>query len=563
MASVKKRKVDTENRRFRCEWTEQFCFFLPDHHNSKPTCLLCMQTVAVCKADNMKRHFIALHSNFNCNYPEHSESRKQKVTQLVAVYKQSVAVMHKTTSIQENASAASLRVAWNLAKAKKPFTDKMVVELLQKVPLSDSTATRRVETLAGNCLSNLLSDIKKAEVMSLAIDSSCDRTDVEQLSVFVRFFDGDVFREELLCLLPIQGHATGEIIFNELMQFFEKNGLDLSKVMSVVTDGAPSMVGHHRGLISRLAAVNPALIAFHCIIHKSVLCAKLSAKMKETMDTVMRLVNFIRASSGLQHRLFRALQEEMSAESHDLLLHNDIRWLSKCRVLERVCELQNELCSFLSSLQSQKAEKFLRFLNDSIEMAYVRFLCDIMSHLNQLNLQLQGKNHTIADMYEAIEAFRLKLTLFERDLRGRKLHFPHLQQHCVKHQMREDSLMRDFITRLAKNFDERFESFNLSSELLLFLRQKHHKAASVSNFWTKVVSQAKFKNSRIIAMFLLSMFPSTYICESSFSIMNFIKNQDRNRLSSVHLDQCLRIATTEYCPNFRGIASNVQNKTDY
>lgn len=153
-------------------------------------------------------------------------------------------------------------------------------------------------------------------------------------------------------MLPIQGHATGEIIFNELMQFFEKNGLDLSKVMSVVTDGAPSMVGHHRGLICRLAAVNPALIAFHCIIHKSVLCAKLSGKMKETMDTVMRLVNFIRASSGLQHRLFRALLEEMSAERHDLLLHNDIRWLSKGFVLERVCELQNELCSFLSSLQS-------------------------------------------------------------------------------------------------------------------------------------------------------------------------------------------------------------------
>lgn len=161
----------------------------------------------------------------------------------------------------------------------------------------------------------------------------------------------------------------------------------------------------------------------------------------------------------------------MSAEQHDLLLHNDIRWLSKGHVLERVCELQNELCSFLSSLQSQKAEKFLRFLNDSTEMAYVRFLCDIMSHLNQLNLQLQGKNQTIADMYEAVEAFRLKLTLFERNLQGRKLHFPHLQQHCEKHQMREDPLMRNFVTKLAKNFEERFESFNLSSELLLFLRQ--------------------------------------------------------------------------------------------
>jgi hypothetical protein len=32
-----------------------------------------------------------------------------------------------------------------------------------------------------------------------------------------------------------------------------------------------------------------------------------------------------------------------------------------------------------------------------------------MSHLNPLNLQLQGKNHTVADMYEAIEALQSKL----------------------------------------------------------------------------------------------------------------------------------------------------------
>ena len=44
-----------------------------------------------------------------------------------------------------------------------------------------------------------------------------------------------------------------------------------------------------------------------------------------------------------------------------------------------------------------------------------------MSHLNHLNLQLQGINHTVADMYEAGEAFQLKLNLLERDIHGRKL----------------------------------------------------------------------------------------------------------------------------------------------
>ncbi|KAK3521854.1 hypothetical protein QTP70_018591 [Hemibagrus guttatus] len=46
-----------------------------------------------------------------------------------------------------------------------------------------------------------------------------------------------------------------------------------------------------------------------------------------------------------------------------------------------------------------------------------------------------------------------------------------LEDHRVVFQMREDPLMCDFVTRLAKNFEERFERFNLSSELLFFLRQ--------------------------------------------------------------------------------------------
>ena len=86
------------------------------------------------------------------------------------------------------------------------------------------------------------------------------------------------------------------------------------------------------------------------------------------------------------------------------------------------------------------------------------FLFDIMSHLNHLNLQLQGKNHTVADMYEAVEAFQSELNLLERDIRGRKLHFSRLRKHCEKHDMREHPAMKDFVSSLAENFKERFES---------------------------------------------------------------------------------------------------------
>ena len=220
-----------------------------------------------------------------------------------------------------------------------------------------------------------------------------------------------------------------------------------------------------------------------------------------------------------------------------------------------------------------------------------------MSHLNHLNLQLQGRNHTVADMCEAIEAFRSKLHLLERDIQGRKLHFPRLREHLEKNNMQEDPAMKEFVSSLAENFKERFDSSpKLSGDILLFLRQPfsvpadgewtaeakrlvpstdeaalqmevlemgtsdllkaQHKESLLCDFWINLVPQARFKNTRAIAMLLLTMFPSTYICESAFSAMNAIKSQDRNRLSNTHLGQCLRIATTDYRPDIRKVASS-------
>ena len=80
---------------------------------------------------------------------------------------------------------------------------------------------------------------------------------------------------------------------------------------------------------------NPDLIAYHCIIHQSVLCAHLSEEYAEVMNTMMKLINFLRASSSHQHRLLREFLKEVDANADDLLLHNNVRWLSKGRVLER------------------------------------------------------------------------------------------------------------------------------------------------------------------------------------------------------------------------------------
>ena len=75
------------------------------------------------------------------------------------------------------------------------------------------------------------------------------------------------------------------------------------------------------------------------------------------------------------------------AEHTDLLLHTDVRWLSRGTFLERFSELLPEINEFLK--RSNHAE--YAQLEDSQWLLDLAFLTDLTGNLNNLNLELQGK----------------------------------------------------------------------------------------------------------------------------------------------------------------------------
>lgn len=612
LSTLKKRKVDSENRQFNKEWTEKYVFISV---NGNPVCLICNECLAVCKEYNLRRHFKTTHANFDATFPLGSLARRQKISGLTSCYEQRRHILLRVCTDQERATAASLRVAWILGKKKKPFTDSetvkecmlasieevvtdektrsSIIDSIKKIPISDTTNIRRVESLASDVFETLLDKLRKADVMSLAVDESTDNSDVAQLCLYVRFFDGECFREDLLGLIPMEGHTTGEILFTKIASFFEENNLDLERINMLVTDGAPSMAGREQGLAARMAAAAPQMRSLHCLIHQSLLCAKLSGELRETMDSVMAIINFIRCTSSLQHRLFRKLLTDMSAEYNDLLIHNDIRWLSKGNALKRFCELREEIVVFLRSSKLKKAGKFLSLVENDEFNAIVCFLSDIFHHLNQLNMELQGRDKTVAELVEKLHAFQRKLSLFSADFcLGKMLHFPTLR----KSGLQITKLMSGFIDSLKSNFATRFDNFSISSEVMRFVKdpfcvnvetdfalrgkelvssldegslqlelidiqssddlRQSLQQAGFEKFWTHEVSQDKFPQSRGLALFLLTMFGSTYTCESSFSHMNAIKTHNRISLTDQHLHHCLRIALTTYTPDFTALAKS-------
>ena len=83
------------------------------------------------------------------------------------------------------------------------------------------------------------------------------------------------------------------------------------------------------------------------MIHREVLVAKrLAQSLSEILSSCVKIVNSIKARP-LQSRMFSKLCDELGSEHSSLLLHTEIRWLSRGKIVERVFELREELSIFL------------------------------------------------------------------------------------------------------------------------------------------------------------------------------------------------------------------------
>jgi len=78
----------------------------------------------------------------------------------------------------------------------------------------------------------------------------------------------------------------------------------------------------------------------HCNIHREALVSKsLLDDFKSVLNMSVKIVNFIKARP-LQSRLFEKLCEEMDSIHKSLLLHTEVRWLSRVKVFTKFVELR-------------------------------------------------------------------------------------------------------------------------------------------------------------------------------------------------------------------------------
>ena len=112
----------------------------------------------------------------------------------------------------------------------------------------------------------------------------------------------------------------------------------------------------------------------HCVIHRQHLVTKkMSARLHDALSVVIKVVNHIKSNS-LQDRLFREFCKQNGEEFEWLVLHTEVRWLSKGNCLKHFITLWDSIVSFLAD--TQLGAKLLANKND------VFYLSDIFEKLN-------------------------------------------------------------------------------------------------------------------------------------------------------------------------------------
>lgn len=573
--------------------------------NSRPQCFLCGKILSPdsMRSDKLEKHFKSLHSNF---VGESKGFFERKLSSFRAQARSFFDNCVQTCDTTE----ASLKVAYRIAKGGFPHTiaedlvlpcikevttimcGKSSAEKLSVVPLSDNTISRRINEMSDDVLYQLLSKVRVSPFFSLQLDESTDCSNSAQLMCFIRYVDAKKIDEDFLFCKILEQTATAADIFRTLDTFINKHELNWSKCVSLCTDGARVMSGHKSGVAARVRELSPECLWFHCSIHKEALAAKnMPNELSSVLQAVVQIVNLIK-HRPLNSRLFSTLCEEMGSQHKHLLLHTEVRWLSRGKILGRVFELREECRLFLLSIKSDKHSYF----SDEKFVLRLSYLADIFGKLNDLNRSMQGSNSNILTNVDKIQGFRRKLRLWETlaskndfsafdNLTGLLLpanvevirdlvieHISMLQTSFKKYF--EDSITVENQQWIRDPFSTVVESVNLplpEKETLVDLScdsllQQQMKTVSIDQFWAQLRSadpQSSGTDYSVLcdhALKMLVHFSSTYLCESAFSKLTYLKSKYRNRLE---VEPDLRLNLSSITPRFKQLSGARQQQPSH
>lgn len=561
----------------------------------RPQCVICATVLSneALKPTKLERHLKTAHPNLSDRPTEFFTGKLENLKKM-KLGKSGVAY-----ESSEKALLASFEVSQQIAKAMKPHTigESLIKPCLIKavecvlgteaskkvkeIPLSNNTVKARIDTMSNDIEEQLVCEIKKSPYFSLQCDETTDVAQCSQLLVFVRYLgDQNTMKEELLISEVLETTTKATDVMKIVCDFFDKHGIEWTKLAGFCTDGAPAMLGSRSGLAALVKEKNPTTITMHCVIHRQALAAKtLPEDMSKTLKLAIVMINSVKRSA-LNTRVFKHLCAELDSDHKALLFHTEVRWLSKGNMLARLYELLEELRVFFIE---SKMDNLLETSGDPYFVVQLAYLVDIFGYLNELNLKLQGSGNeklqgvdNVFVFEDKLRAFMCKIDLWiskvakkdyqpfqtlkfladntdyatvtDKVQKNVLCHLRTLKNEFSRYFPEYTSSETPAMKKLVRNpFTVEPEALpdNIQEEIIELqndsdLKDTYESGVKLEEFWCK--KAVAYKHVRHEALRYLMLFSTTYLCEQGFSAVLLIKNKQRNRLS---VSSDLRVALSK------------------
>ena len=317
----------------------------------------------------------------------------------------------------QNADTFLFRTVYAVAKHEMPSEKVNGMLELQALNGCDMRYQHLSWTTIGEiqqCISTILKrsivdEINTSDHFSLMLDESTDISVEKHLSICIRYVkNGEPCTKFLANVKVNDGCAT--TIVNALYDCVSSLGIDMSKCVSLATDGASVMLGKKTGVgVQVKAKYSPFAIQTHCFAHRLNLALVDSIKKIETLKTFRdkfgALYTFMSGSPNRTSTL-RSIQQLLDEPELAMKQLHSIRWLGLRDAVYAVYMCYASVLTTLSKFagDNPSAKGLYKYFSTYKVALLLGFMLDIHTELGTLSCHLQKQELLFSEVPPLVDS---------------------------------------------------------------------------------------------------------------------------------------------------------------
>ncbi|EFN71507.1 Zinc finger BED domain-containing protein 1, partial [Camponotus floridanus] len=452
-------------------------------------------------------------------------------------------------------------------------------------PPSTKTMTKRLESRHDVMKQAFVKELQDADHYCLTCDNWTDSSNKSYLGVTIHYLQkSSKMKSGCLGCFPLHEHHTAEYLKQSLQQLFEEFNITTEKLTAIISDGEAAI----KKACTEIVGKDKHIVCIaHVVAHLLPDALTKFPELTSIIEQIKSIVTLIRRSIPASDKLRELQLKAGKSEGTALSLIQDvpIRWTTKVDAIERYMELEPYIYAAMSECANPidvLNREQIKILNDIFPlMKPIRDVikeisgdsyptCSIIipiihcmrKKIDDVNLQTEiGKNckikiqAAISQRFKNFEHVPLLSMATILDPRFKKVHFKDVLA-VYPAISRINAKLKDFKSKtpehLLESQTEKLESIwdfhdtlelkqksisnaskNLELEQYLQLERIPRKD-DIFMYWKSV--ETTFPSLSKLALRHLSVIGTSVPCERLFSKAGLIKRDNRNRLTSRHLN---------------------------